>query len=87
MVRRMFIANVLNVISALRSSVDNCVDPIGHSMFVIPDHPTTKAYQDMKKRGIKIRFITEITRDNIQYCKKNMVTSIRLNKAKDTISK
>jgi two-component system, OmpR family, sensor histidine kinase VicK len=66
------IAYALHVISTLLSSVDNCVDPIGPSMFVIPDHPITKAYQDMKIRGIKIRFITEIRSDNIQHCKELM---------------
>ena len=66
------IGYALSVISALRSSVDNCVDPFGPSMFVIPNHPITEAYQDMKRRGIKIRFITEITSDNIQYCKELM---------------
>ena len=29
-------------------------------MFVIPDHPITKGYQDIKRRGIHIRFIAEI---------------------------
>ncbi len=62
----------LNIISTLKSSVDNCMDSNSPSMFVIPDHPITKAYQDMKKRGIKIRFITVITKDNIQYCKQLM---------------
>jgi hypothetical protein len=62
----------LNTISTVRSSVDNCIDSTGPSIFVIPDHPITKAYQDMKKRGIKIKFITEITKDNIQHCKELM---------------
>lgn len=29
-------------------------------------------YLEVKKRGGKIRFITEITRENIQYCKELM---------------
>jgi rhodanese-related sulfurtransferase len=66
------ISYVLNIISTLRSSVDVCMDSNSPSMFVIPDHPITKAYQAMKKRGIKIRFITVITKDNIQYCKQLM---------------
>jgi two-component system sensor histidine kinase VicK len=59
----------LNHISVLRSYVDNCIDSNSPSNFVIPNHPITRAYQDMKRRGIKIRFITEITKENIQYCK------------------
>lgn len=62
----------LNHISNLRSYVDNCIDSISPCNFVIPNHPITKAYQEMKKRGIKIRFITEITRENIQHCKELM---------------
>jgi hypothetical protein len=42
------IGYVLNIISTLKSSVDNCMDANSPSMFVIPGHPITKAYQDMK---------------------------------------
>ena len=38
-------------------------------MFVIPDHTVTAAYHLPKVRGIKLRFIAEINKDNIQYCK------------------
>ena len=38
-------------------------------MFMIPGHPVTKGFRDMKGRGILIRFITEITKDNISYCR------------------
>jgi sulfatase maturation enzyme AslB (radical SAM superfamily) len=31
-----------------------------------------KGYIDFKQRGVKIRFITEITKDNIHYCKELM---------------
>ena len=31
-----------------------------------------KGYIDFKKRGAKIRLITEITKDNIHYCKELM---------------
>src|SRR5689334_13832993 len=41
-------------------------------MFMIPDHPVTKAYQELKKRGIRLRFITEITKDNIEPSKELM---------------
>ncbi|AIF84387.1 signal transduction histidine kinase [Candidatus Nitrososphaera evergladensis SR1] len=30
------------------------------------------AYENMKKRGVKTRWVTEITRDNLPYCKKLM---------------
>jgi hypothetical protein len=41
-------------------------------MFVIPDHPITKAYRELNERGVRIRFISEITRENIEYCKELM---------------
>jgi two-component system, OmpR family, sensor histidine kinase VicK len=43
-------------------------------MMVIPDHPITKGYRNMKRRGVRIRFITEITKDNIPDCKELMKT-------------
>jgi len=66
------IKHALNIISLLKKSVDNCIDSNGPSMFVIPNHPITKAYREMKRRGIRIRFIAEITKDNIEYCKELM---------------
>jgi two-component system sensor histidine kinase VicK len=65
-------------ISFLKSYVDNCIDSNSPSNFVIPNHPITKAYRDMKRRGTRIRFITEITKENIQYCKELMnISEIR----------
>jgi two-component system sensor histidine kinase VicK len=52
--------------------MDSCTDVNGPSMLVIPNHPVTKTCIDMKNRGVKIRFITEITQDNLQYCKELM---------------
>jgi two-component system, OmpR family, sensor histidine kinase VicK len=49
--------------------VDNCIDSTAPSMFVIPNHPVTKAFRDLRQKGIRLRFITEITKDNIEYCK------------------
>ena len=66
------IKHALNIIPLLKKSVDNCIDSNGPSMFVIPNHPITTAYREMKKRGIRIRFIAEITKDNIEYCKELM---------------
>jgi hypothetical protein len=66
------IESTLNLFSVARFTVDNCVDSNCPSMHVIPDHPITKANHDMKERGVKIRFITEITKENIHYCKELM---------------
>jgi two-component system, OmpR family, sensor histidine kinase VicK len=43
-------------------------------MFVIPNHPVNKVYKELKERGIRLRFITEITKDNIADCRELMKT-------------
>ena len=63
------VERVLEIIPNLKESVDNCINSNGPSMFVIPDHPITKVYRELNDRGIRIRFISEITRENIGYCK------------------
>ncbi|HEY6668053.1 MAG TPA: hypothetical protein VI033_02765 [Candidatus Nitrosopolaris sp.] len=56
----------------LKHTVDVCTDLNGPSIFVIPNHPVTESYVDMKNRGVRMRFISEITKENIQYCKELM---------------
>jgi hypothetical protein len=51
------IQRALNCYYLLEFSYDVCTDLDGPSMFVIPGHPITKGYIDMKNRGIHIRFI------------------------------
>jgi hypothetical protein len=41
-------------------------------MFVIPNHPVTRAYRELRERGIRLRFIAEVTKDNIVYSKEFM---------------
>ena len=66
--------DTLERLYAAKEYVDNCVDSTAPSMFVIPNHPVTKAFRDLKEKGIRLRFITEITKDNIEYCKELMKT-------------
>jgi two-component system sensor histidine kinase VicK len=63
------IQRAVDTFYSLKHSCDVCADSEGPSMFVIPGHPVTKGFLDMKRRGILIRFITEITKDNISYCR------------------
>jgi sugar-specific transcriptional regulator TrmB len=58
--------------SVLKQSQDICADSMGPSMFLIPNHPIKKAFRELKERGIRLRFIAEITKDNIEYCKELM---------------
>ena len=70
------IDNIINLTleqwSNIKHYADVCTDYNGPSMFVIPNHPITQAYRQLKDRGINLRFISEITKDNIPYCKELM---------------
>jgi hypothetical protein len=52
-----------------------CMDSVAPSTFVIPNHPITQVFRETKERGIRLRFIAEITKDNIGYCKELMKIS------------
>lgn len=58
--------------------MDICVDKNGPSVIIQSDIYKSN-YVKAKNRDAKIRFITEITKDNIQYCKKlsEIVTELR----------
>jgi hypothetical protein len=66
------IRDTLEVYSVLTNSIDICNDSNGPSMFVIPNHPVTKVYRELRERGIRLRFIAEVTKDNIVYSKELM---------------
>jgi two-component system, OmpR family, sensor histidine kinase VicK len=61
----------LDVLYRLQKSCDSCVDRNGPSV-ILTTEPIMQAYLDLKRRGIRIRFITEVTRENIGYCKEMM---------------
>jgi two-component system, OmpR family, sensor histidine kinase VicK len=64
--------STLKLFSVTRSTLNNCLDSTGPSMHLIPGHQITNALYAMKERGVKIRFITEITKENMNYCKELM---------------
>ena len=68
------INNTLQALSRCKIQVDNCVDSSGPSMFVVPNQPIPIAFRELKERGIRLRFIAEITKDNIVDCKELMKT-------------
>ena len=49
----------------VKYTIDGCIDANGSSVVTIPDHPVIKAFIDMKNRGVRIRFISEINKDNL----------------------
>ena len=55
--------DTLKVHSSIKEYLDICNDSKGTSMFVIPNHPMTNSLQELKERGIRLRFIAEITKD------------------------
>jgi two-component system sensor histidine kinase VicK len=61
-------------LSDAKEKFDNCIDSSGPSALV-----STKdmwdAVQALKDKGIKIRFITDITKENISFCKSLMAIS------------
>jgi signal transduction histidine kinase len=65
------ISKSLQVLHRLRKSCDLCTDVNGPSV-ILTTEPIKQAYIELKRRGIKVRFITEITKKNIRYCKEMM---------------
>lgn len=60
---------VASVLSKARSRYDVCVDALTPSVSM---GDLKKAYFGAKDRGVAIRYITEITRDNLDHCKEIM---------------
>jgi hypothetical protein len=64
-------SRLTQTMSRVRNRADVCGDSLSPS-FSMGVEPIKKGYVDFKQRGVKIRFITEITKDNIHYCKELM---------------
>lgn len=69
---------VLQFLKQADNKIDACVDQTRPSL-AIDIAILREAFLDAKKRGVKLRYITEITKDNISYCKKllTMVEELR----------
>jgi two-component system sensor histidine kinase VicK len=50
------------------STVSACADSLA-PFFAMGVEPIKKCYEDLKSRSIKVRWITEITKDNLSYCR------------------
>ena len=64
-------SRLTQAMSKVRNRADVCGDSLSPS-FSMGVESIKKGYVDFKQRGVKIRFITEITKDNIHYCKELM---------------
>jgi len=61
----------LRDLADVKQTFDNCTDHTGPSVF-LAYQPMWDACIALKQRGIRLRFITEITKDNISDCKEVM---------------
>jgi hypothetical protein len=57
--------------SKIRETFDNCIDSSCPSAYVSTSTVWDRCIE-LNQRGVKLRFITEITRENISYCKEMM---------------
>lgn len=62
---------ILQFLYRTDAKIDACVDYTRPSL-VIDIQVLREAFLDAKKRGVKLRYVTEITKDNISYCKQMM---------------
>src|SRR6478672_11779665 len=69
---------VLQFLTQANNKIDACVDQTRPSLIIDIDI-LKQAFVVVKKRGIKLRHITEITKDNLSYCKQllTMVDELR----------
>jgi signal transduction histidine kinase len=69
---------VLQFTSKAKSRIDACVDYTRPSL-AIEIEQLRKAFLSAKRRGVRLRYVTEITEDNVIYCKEltKMVDELR----------
>jgi len=61
----------LHLISITKKTLDLCGESAGVS-YILANEPVVKEYMEAKDRGVRVRHITEITKENIRDCKKLM---------------
>ena len=61
---------ILNFVHSTENKLDACLDANGPSV-MIDVQAIKEARINAKDRGVKFRYITEITKDNLSYCKTN----------------
>jgi hypothetical protein len=68
----------LERLALTKHTVDSCFDVL-HASTIISARQVAEADMQLKRRGVKSRVITEITKDNLNYCKEilKMATEVR----------
>ena len=67
------INTVIEFVDKANHGIDACVDYTRPSL-TVDIAALKKAFIDAKERGVKLRYVTEITSDNVSYCKELMNT-------------
>jgi two-component system, OmpR family, sensor histidine kinase VicK len=68
------IDTALQFTSSARNKIDACVDHTRPSL-IVEIQRLKKAFQGAKRRGVKLRYITEIRTENVSFCKE-LLTSV-----------
>ena len=72
------IDTILQFVSTTKSGIDACID-YSRPYLAIEIEELKRAFLDAKRRGVKLRYVTEITEHNVKYCKElvKMVDELR----------
>ena len=76
------VENVINTevqfFSSSKKSIDTCMNYTRPQLAIVLD-PIRNAFVDAKNRGVRLRYLTEITTENISYCKEllSIVSELR----------
>jgi two-component system, OmpR family, sensor histidine kinase VicK len=62
---------VLHFTSRAKDKIDACIDNT-RPLLAIEIKELRKSFIDAKTRGVRLRYVTEVTKDNINYCKELM---------------
>lgn len=66
------VSTVIDFIDNATGRIDGCVDQT-RPLLLNDIEALRMAFSEARKRGVKIRFVTEITDDNITHCRDNKV--------------
>ena len=62
---------IIKFVEKVDGEINACLDSTGPSV-MLGVESIKNARLDAKKRGVRLRYVTEITTDNINYCKEMM---------------
>jgi two-component system, OmpR family, sensor histidine kinase VicK len=63
---------LLKFIDRSTKKIDSCISSIGPSVIIEVDSIKQKRINAVEKRGLKLRYVTEITKDNVNYIREMM---------------